>query len=130
MTLWKMCGTVLVSTALLQSASGTTDGRPTDIAVKDRANAFASIAASSRFVAIAWGATKDGATDVYAAVSHDAGRHFAAPARVNGASGPANLSGEQPPRIALVHREQAPGTPRIAIARGTLNSAGVVQLVR
>src|SRR4029453_11396852 len=122
MTLWKICGTVFVSAALLQSASGATDGRPTDIAVKDRANAFASIAASSRFVAIAWGATKDGATDVYAAVSRDAGRSFAAPTRVNGASGSANLSGEQPPRIALLHRGKE--DPAIIVTWTTRTDAG------
>ena len=122
MTLWKICGTVFMSAALLQSPSGTTDRRPTDIAVKDRTNAFASIAASGRFVAIGWGGTKDGATDVYATLSRDAGRSFAAPTRVNGVSGPANLSGEQPPRIALLRRDKQ--DPAIIVTWTTRTDAG------
>ncbi len=104
MSLWKASGSVLVAAALLQSASGTAAGRLTEIAVTDRSNAFASIAAHGKFAAIAWGATKDGVTDVYAAVSHDGGRSFSVPARVNNATGPANVSGEQPPRVALIQR--------------------------
>jgi hypothetical protein len=77
----------------------------TDLAVPDRANAYASIATSGRLAVIAWGAaTTDGATDVYAAVSQDGGRTFGGPSRVNGGTDLANLSGEQPPRIALVRR--------------------------
>ena len=41
---------------------------------------------------------------MFAAVSHDGGQSFSAPARVNNATGPANLSGEQPPRVVLVPR--------------------------
>lgn len=104
MNFLKATGSVLISVALVQTASGRTAGRPTDIAIKDRANAFASIAASARFAAIAWGATKDGATDIYTAVSRDGGRTFGPPTRVNAAASPANVSGEQPPRVALVQR--------------------------
>jgi hypothetical protein len=63
-------------------------------------------------VALAWGAsTAEGVTDVYLAVSRDAGRSFSAPVRVN--VSPANLSGEQPPGIALVPR--AGGEPSIVV---------------
>jgi hypothetical protein len=72
-----------------------------DIAVTGRANAYPSVVAAGQIVALAWGAsTGEGVTDVYVALSRDAGRSFVAPVRVNTA--PANLSGEQPPAIALV----------------------------
>jgi hypothetical protein len=73
-----------------------------DLAVAGRANATPSIASDAETVVIAWGATVEGgATDVFAAVSRDAGRTFASPVRVNDTSGDARLSGEQPPRIAV-----------------------------
>jgi hypothetical protein len=73
-----------------------------DLGVAARANAYSSLAAAGSQVAVAWGAgTPDGRTDVYAAISQDAGRTFAAPVRVSDGTG-ASLSGEQPPRIALV----------------------------
>jgi hypothetical protein len=76
-----------------------------EIEVKERTSANASLAVSGRFAAIAWGAsTKDGVTDVFLATSRDGGRAFAVPTRVNGNPGAANLSGEQPPRVALIPR--------------------------
>ena len=74
-----------------------------DVAVTGRANAYPSVTAAGPVVALAWGATiADGATDVYTAVSRDGGRSFTNPVRVS--TIPANLSGEQPPAIALVPR--------------------------
>ena len=76
-----------------------------ELAVKGRANANPSIAAAGQFVAVVWGASaKDGPTDVFVAVSRDAGRSFGGPVRVNDAMGEARLSGEQPPRVSLVPR--------------------------
>jgi hypothetical protein len=75
-----------------------------------RANAYPSTAAKGGFVVVAWAATApDGPTDVYSAVSRDAGRRFDAPVRVNDVPGDARISGEQPPRVSLV-----PGTGRDA----------------
>ncbi len=74
----------------------------TDLAVAGRSNTTPSIAAAGDTVVVAWGATvPGGATDVYAAVSRDAGKTFGPPVRVNDAAGDARLSGEQPPRIAI-----------------------------
>ena len=56
MKLWNTCGPVVVSVALLHTA-GAAAG-PVDIGVKDRANAFASIAADGNFVAIAEAGTR------------------------------------------------------------------------
>jgi len=95
---------ILVNLLLLGAVSPAA-GPVMVLSVKDRANAYASIATTGRFAAIAWGATtREGVTDVYLAWSRDGGRTFAAPARVNTAEGEANFSWEQPPRIGLVDR--------------------------
>lgn len=95
----------------------------TQIGVAGRANANASIASSGSFVGIVWTArTKDAVTDVYAATSRDAGRSFRAPVRVNQVAGEASVSGEQPPRIALVpHRT---GDPSIVVLWTAKSSSG------
>ena len=77
-------------------------GASTTLAVPGRSNATPSIASDGALVAIAWGATTPaGVTDVFAAVSRDAGRAFGAPVRVNDVDGDARLNGEQPPRVAV-----------------------------
>lgn len=88
---------MLIVTASSRSATS----QKIDIAVKDRANAYASIAANGQFAAIAWGATVKEATDIYVAVSRDGGRTFGSPTRV---ATDARLAGEQPPRITLAPR--------------------------
>ena len=60
----------------------------------------------------AWGASRDGAADVYAAVSRDGGRSFGAPVRVNATPGEAALGGERAPRVAIAPRQ---GGPAIAV---------------
>jgi hypothetical protein len=86
----------------------------TTLAVTGRANSNASIAASGRFVAVAWSASlPSGVTDIYAAVSRDDGRTFGAPVRVNDVDGDARVSGEQPPRVVLAPR--ASGDPAVTI---------------
>jgi hypothetical protein len=89
----------IVVTATVSSRSATT--QKIDIAVRERANAYASLAASGQVAAIVWGATVKEATDIYVGVSRDGGRTFGTPMRV---AGDARLAGEQPPRIALVPR--------------------------
>ena len=72
------------------------------LAVPGRTNANASIAADGDRVAVVWAASAaSGATDIYAAVSADAGRTFAAPVRVNDDEGEARVTGEQPPRVVI-----------------------------
>jgi len=72
-----------------------------ELAVAGHANAFPSVAAQGPLVAVAWGASTNDATDIYTAVSHDRGTTFSRPVRVNDTASRANLSGEQPPRIAV-----------------------------
>ena len=89
------------------------------LAVKGHANASPWVAADGGFVAVAWGATLDRRTDVYLAVSRDAGRSFGTPVRVNTVVGEARLGGELPPRVALATRQG--GDPTIIVlwtARG------------
>jgi hypothetical protein len=96
---------IVLGIALMVSTSGTGTAPVLEIGIKNRANAYASFAASGRFVALAWGSTTPhGMTGIYVAVSHDGGRAFRAPSRVADAANRATLSGEQPPRIALVPR--------------------------
>lgn len=81
------------------------ESAPVSLAVPGRSNMYPFAAARGPFVVVAWAATAaDGPTDVYAAVSRDAGRHFGSPVRVNETPGNARVSAEQPPRVALVPR--------------------------
>jgi hypothetical protein len=99
---------VMLGMALLIAASpARIASRGGEIAVADRSNANASLAAKGQFAALVWGAsTKDSVTDIYAATSRDGGRTFGAPIRVNNVAGEARVAGEQPPRVALVPRAQ------------------------
>lgn len=89
------------------------------LAVKGRSNTTPWVAAAGDFVAVAWGASAAGETDVFVAVSRDAGDTFGAPIQVNTVAGEAFLGGELPPRVALVPAGSA--DPEIAVlwtARG------------
>jgi len=82
------------------AAKTTDDGRIT-LGLLDRANDAPSVAALGKTVAIAWNARTELASDVYVRVSTDAGATFGPPTRVNQLVKDANLSGEQPARIAV-----------------------------
>ena len=95
----------------------------TTLSVPGRANATPSIAADGDVVAIAWGASAaSGATDVYLAVSRDAGRTFGQPVRVNDVDGDARLNGEQPPRVTV--RASGPTAPVITVVWTTKGATG------
>jgi hypothetical protein len=83
-----------------ETTAGKDDGRIT-LGLHDRANDAPSIAALGKTVAIAWNARTALASDVYVRVSTDAGATFGPPTRVNQLVKDANLSGEQPARIAI-----------------------------
>jgi hypothetical protein len=73
------------------------------LAVPDRANSTPWVAASGSFVAAVWSAAASGKSgDIFAAVSRDNGRSFAAPVRVNRIAGDARISGEIAPRVAML----------------------------
>ncbi len=74
--------------------------------VDGHANATPSLASSGRLVAVAWGASSAGRTDVYVSVSADGGVTFGSPVRANDHPGTARLGGELPPRVTIGGREE------------------------
>jgi hypothetical protein len=109
-----MCAVMLGIALLMAASPARIAGRGGEIAVADRSNANPSLAAGGQFAALVWGAsTKDSVTDIYAATSRDGGRTFGPPTRVNDVAGEARVTGEQPPRVALVPRAQ--GDPAIVV---------------
>jgi len=97
----------------------------TTLAVPGRANAHVSLSSKGLVVAAVWSAAlPDGVTDIFAAVSRDGGRTFAAPVRVNQQRGEARVNGEQPPRVAIAVGPS--DRPRVSViwtakgAKGTL----------
>jgi hypothetical protein len=93
-----------------------------ELGITGRANAFPSVAADGRFVALAWGATKDSTTDVYVAISRDGGSVFGSPVLTSGGGSAAKLSGEQPPRVTLIPRRGK--DPAIIVVWTTATSQG------
>lgn len=91
------------SLACGHAPSAPADTRTSTIGLDGRANATPSLAARDGRVVLTWTASQpDGsAADVFAAVSHDSGRTFGAPVRVNDQPGTARNSGEQAPRVAI-----------------------------
>ena len=77
-------------------------------AVAGRTNTTPWVAATGEFVAVAWAASISGkGGDIMIAVSRDGGLTFAPPVRVNATEGDARISGEIPPRVALLPRPGA-----------------------
>lgn len=105
----KWIGACAFAALLIGGACGGSRGSFTATAldIDGRADATPSIAASGRFVAVAWGARVDSQTDVFVAVSRDSGATFGAPVQVNAADGEARLGGEFPPRVVLMPRDRA-----------------------
>ena len=105
----QLCSAVALLALFLAPASGPRGiaSAPVAFDIPGRADATPWIAASGSFVAVTWGATAEGKTDVFAAVSRDGGVTFAAPVQVNTVSGEARLGGEQPARVALVRTRGA-----------------------
>ncbi len=95
-------------------------GQPRALDVPGLSDSTPSIAASGAFVAVAWGASAAGKTDVFLAVSRDGGATFGSPVQVNTVPGEARLGGELPPRVAL-NPGRGSSTPDVAVvwtARG------------
>ena len=80
----------------------------TSLGVPDAVNATPSLAVAGRAVAAVWTTSKDGAGNVYLAMSRDSGATFSAPRRVNDQEGDASANNEQPPRVALSGPASAP----------------------
>jgi len=104
-------------------------GDVASLAVQGRSNSTPWVAAAGAFVAVAWGASAGGQTDVFVAISRDAGETFGAPVRVNAVSGEARLGGELPPRVALAPRG-ASTDPEIAVLWTARADATTVKTAR
>lgn len=108
------------------SGSSRTDERATTgngvtLAVPGRSNATPSVATDDDLVAIVWSASlASGTTDIFLAVSHDGGRTFGAPVRVNDVDGDARVNGEQPPRVTI----HPSNPPTITVVWTTKGAAG------
>lgn len=81
--------------------------------IDGRTNATPWVATAGSYVAVTWGATAEGKTDVFVAVSRDRGRTFGKPVQVNTVAGEARLGGELPPRVAIVARQK--GDAEVAV---------------
>ena len=87
------------------------------------------VAADGAFVAVVWGGTADGKTDVFSAVSRNGGSAFGAPVRVNVVPGEARLGGELPPRVSL--RRVGPARdPEVAVLWTARDGATTLKLAR
>jgi hypothetical protein len=120
---------LLAVTVMLAIATGDASGPHITLAVDGRSNQTPWAAAHGRFVAVTWGATAGGKTDVYVALSQDEGQTFGAPARVNAVDGEARLGGELPPRVALVPRPGG-GLPDIVVAFGSKTAGTEIKMSR
>jgi hypothetical protein len=105
---------------------------PTDVVsltVNGRSNTSPWVAAMGSFVAVVWGATATGRSDVFVAVSRDAGQTFASPVQVNAVSGEARLGGELPPRVALASagRSRDPELAVLWTARGETTAGRIAR---
>ena len=102
------------------------------LSVPGRANAHPSVATDGDVAVVAWSARGSGGTDVYAAVSSDAGATFGLPVRVNTMAGAAVASAERPPRVAIasaggartigvlwIGAAAAPAGPRMLLSRSS-----------
>jgi hypothetical protein len=95
----------------------------TSLGIPGRANATPWVAAEGSLVTVTWGASAGAQSDVFVAVSHDAGVTFDTPVRVNRENGEARLGGELPPRVTIVPRSTARVT-----ARGSAASRDILVL--
>jgi len=85
----------------------------TVLSVDGRTSANPTIAADGEFVAVVFSGASVSSMDIFAAISRDGGRSFAAPVQVNTVAGEARVSGEEPPQVALVPRKGA--TPDVVV---------------
>ena len=92
-------------------------------------NAHPAVSARGSIVALAWGATTAGkGTDVYVAVSRDAGATFGQPVRANVVPGEARISAERPPVVAVVPSNRT--TPDVAVLWTAGSTATALKLAR
>ena len=87
----KIAAASLCVVSMLTCGRGAQSSEPVSLAVPGRSSATPWVAASGSFVAVAFGATNASGTDVFVAVSRDAGLTFSSPTPVNAIAGEARL---------------------------------------
>ena len=123
---------IALATAAIVIAGTHTAARSDEVtlAVAARSNSTPGIAGSGRFVAVAWGATRDGSGDIFTAISRDGGRTFGTPVQVNAIAGEARISGEIAPRVSL-YPAPASADPEIVVLWNAKGSGStVIRLAR
>lgn len=108
---------LIAGTAACAGADRRYDGPFLQLSVEGRTNDNVSAGARGDMVAATWSATTGDTTDIFVAVSLDGGRSFGAPQRVNTVPGDARVSGEQPPRVALIPDPDGFPQPLVAWTR-------------
>src|SRR5215471_7583600 len=90
-----LAGAILCAAMVaLPSAQQPARGGAATLSVAGRTNANVTLAAGGTLVAAAWAASlPSGVTDIYAAISRDAGSTFGQPVRVNAKAGDAHVTG-------------------------------------
>ena len=121
MTSRSLCAVLLAFAVGIAPAAGAQD-RTVTLAVPGRINANPSIAARGNFVAVAWSGTLQSTQDVFVATSRDGGSNWSTPVQVNATAGDSRVSGEQPPRVALVPGKGA--MPEIVVVWGSKGEKG------
>jgi hypothetical protein len=93
----------MAAVALMSACGRARPESVTLVGVPGQLNQHVSAASDgSTLVALAWAASSESTgTNIFAAVSSDAGNSFSAPVRVNAVEGQADVNGEQPPRVTI-----------------------------
>ena len=122
-------GLLAVTIAVLTLGAGPLPPTAVTLGVEGRSNATPWVASDGPNVAVVWGATVDGKTDVFVAVSRDSGASFGKAVQVNTLAGEARLGGELPPRVALM---SAPGSssPEIVVLWTARGDATAIRTAR
>ncbi len=129
----RVCRSVFVLLVMLAATSvilaqGAGPGAVVTLAVAGRSNSAPWIAAHGRDVAVTWAAASGGKSDVFVAMSTDAGATFTAPVQVNMVPGEGRVGGEIPPRVAL--RGRAGTTPEVVVAWNAKDHGTEIKIAR
>jgi hypothetical protein len=120
----KVAAATLATVSMLACERGPQSSDSVSLTVPGRSSATPWVAASGSF-----GATNAGGTDVFVAVSRDAGQTFSSPTLVNAIAGEAFLGGEFPPRVALTARSGSKDT-EVAVLWTTRGAAPEIKTAR
>ena len=129
----RVCRSVFVLLVMLAATSvilaqGAGPGAVVTLAVAGRSNSAPWIAAHGRDVAVTWAPASGGKSDVFVAMSTDAGATFTAPVQVNMVPGEGRVGGEIPPRVAL--RGRAGTTPEVVVAWNAKDHGTEIKIAR